>query len=223
MSGPESRLSPLQQRLLAVLCSAEPRGILTGGAALAGFHTFHRGTKDLDLFWYGLKQLGELPERAIERVRGAGLQVDSLQSYPTFHRLRVTDGGETCVVDLVVDTAERIEAPDEREILGVRVLVDTPHEILVNKLCTLLSRSEARDLEDVRVLLESGGDFRRALAEAPRKDGGFSAPTLAWVLNGFRAGKMAESLGWSQEASLRLEEFKLAFIERLLAESKPPS
>lgn len=99
--------------------------------------------------------------------------------------------------------------------------LDTPHEILVNKLCTLLSRSEARDLEDVRVLLESGGDFRRALAEAPRKDGGFSAPTLAWVLNGFRAGKMAESLGWSQEESLRLEEFKLAFIERLLAESKP--
>ena len=83
--------------------------------------------------------------------------------------------------------------------------VDTPHEILINKLCALLSRGETRDLVDVDALLTAGGDLERALADASRKDGGFSALTLAWVL---------QSLDTAADAEL--ESLRDALIERLL-------
>jgi hypothetical protein len=62
-------------------------------------------------------------------------------------------------------------------------LVDTPCEILANKLTALLSRWAVRDLVDVRALLDAGGDLSRGLEDAARKDSGFSPPTLAWVLS----------------------------------------
>ena len=101
------------------------------------------------------------------------------------------------------------------------IAVDTPHEILVNKLCALLGRSELRDLEDVRVLLESGGDLERALADAPLKDGGFSPLTLAWVLRGFHPRALAPAVGMSQEAAETLERFKEGLVQQLLDPSSP--
>jgi hypothetical protein len=48
-----SRLSPLQQDLLAAFFAREQRFFLTGGAALAGYYLHHRRTSDLDLFATG--------------------------------------------------------------------------------------------------------------------------------------------------------------------------
>lgn len=42
------KLSTLQERVLRLLADVEPPWTLTGGAALAGFHTHHRTTRDLD-------------------------------------------------------------------------------------------------------------------------------------------------------------------------------
>lgn len=218
----ESRLGPLQRRVLDLLSALDPAPVLTGGAALAGFYTFHRTTKDLDLFWRGLAVLGDLPDRALRTLREAGLRVETIQRSPSFHRLRVEDGGVATIVDLVADPVPTIEPPALVGSPDRAVLADTRHEILVNKLTTLLSRSEARDLEDVRVLLETGGDLSRALADAPKKDGGFSPLTLAWVLQGFRAGDMASSLGWEAEDAARLERFKGRLLDLLLVAGAPP-
>ena len=49
---PPSKLSPLQEQVLIVLSGLQPAWTLTGGAALAGFHTKHRETRDLDLFFH---------------------------------------------------------------------------------------------------------------------------------------------------------------------------
>ncbi|HBL28969.1 MAG TPA: hypothetical protein DD490_19210 [Acidobacteria bacterium] len=104
---------------------------------------------------------------------------------------------------------------------GALIAVDTPHEILVNKLCALLGRSELRDLEDVRVLLESGGDLARALADAPLKDGGFSPLTLAWVLKGFQPRALGSASGMGEKSVERLERFKENLIHQLLDISSP--
>lgn len=55
-------------------------------------------------------------------------------------------------------------------------------------------------------LLAAGGDFDRALSDAPRKDGGFSPLTLAWVLKDMPVAEMAsseglEDSGWSLVAA----------------------
>lgn len=211
MSTARMALTPLQDSLLAVLAGMEPPWTLTGGAALAGFHTGHRGTRDLDLFWHGEARLEDQPAQVEARLRAAGLELARLQTTPSFVRLSARSqggGGEVVIVDLVADPVPVVEGPTE---LLPGVWVDTPHEILVNKLTALLSRSEVRDLEDVRVLLERGGELERALRDAPCKDGGFSALTLGWLLSELSLEPAAE-LGFDRE---RLERFRADLVHRI--------
>ncbi len=98
---------------------------------------------------------------------------------------------------------------------------DPPHEILVAKLCALLSRSELRDLEDVRALLDSGGDLVRALADAPRKDAGFSPVTLAWVLEQLPIAAMSRALARTADECRALEGFRGRLVGVILAAAKP--
>jgi hypothetical protein len=219
MSG--GRLTRLQGRILRLLSSLEPPWTLTGGAALIGFHLKHRTTKDLDLFWHERQQLGSLPQETQARLMAEGLEVTVVQTSPTFHRLRVTDGPEVCIVDLVAEPVPAIHRPQAVEIQGVSITVDTPQEILVNKLCTLLSRSEVRDLVDVRALLESGADLEGALADAPRKDAGFSPLVLAWVVRGLRPRSLAGAAGLSETEAEDLDRFREKLISSLLEAGTP--
>ena len=86
--------------------------------------------------------------------------------------------------------------------------------ILVDKLCALLGRSEPRDLHDVRELLATGGDLSAALEDAPRKDGGFSALTLAWVLRGVPAQLL-------ERQAAGLAGYRDELVERLVALGGP--
>jgi hypothetical protein len=181
---------------LAALTGFEPAPTLTGGAALAGYHLGHRATADLDLFFHGSDRLGHVPDELALCLRDAGCEVRTVQSGATFHRLSVTWGGETTVVDLVADPVPVVEAPAPRH---PGILVDTPHEITVNKLGALLSRSELRDLEDLRALVAAGADLDRALADAPIKDGGFSPILLAWTLTQLDL-RLAPRLGFDEQA-----------------------
>jgi hypothetical protein len=219
MSG--DRLSSLQWRILQILSDLEPQWTLTGGAALAGIHLKHRTTKDLDLFFRKVGQLGALPDEVRSRLTEEGLEVSTLRSGSTFTQLRVNDGTAVCIVDLVAEPVPSLEPPMQVPIGDAVIAVDTPHEILVNKLCALLGRSELRDLEDVRVLLERGGDLERALADAPQKDGGFSPLTLAWVLRGFHPRALAPTIGINGEAAERLEQFKESLVQQLLDLTSP--
>lgn len=115
----------------------------------------------------------------------------------------------------------QIEPAVERDLGGVRFQVDTEHEILVNKLCTLVQRSELRDLVDVEALLAHGGDFERALRDAPRKDGGFSPLTLTWQLKGFALRSVAQAEGWSESGIAEPERFRAALLARLAAVTRP--
>ncbi len=62
------------------------------------------------------------------------------------------------------------------------VRVDTLREIAANKICTLLSRAEIKDLVDLEQLLGHGQDLEHALADAVKKDAGVDPATLAWLL-----------------------------------------
>lgn len=220
MSG-SSKLTDLQWRILELLSGLEPSWTLTGGGALAGFHLKHRTTRDLDLFWHGRDQLDMLPEEVRNRLARSGLAVTPIQSGSTFARCRVSDEGGTCIVDMVADPVGALESPIQMRFGSLTITVDTPHEILVNKLCALLGRSEIRDLEDIEALLESGADLERALQDAPRKDGGFSPLTLAWVLKELQPRTLAQLAGLSSEQADRLESFKARLLQRLLESSAP--
>lgn len=88
-------------------------------------------------------------------------------------------------IDLVRDRAPQIHVEKlDRD----GVLVDPPAEILANKLCTLLSRGEVRDLVDVLYLERAGLRVEDALAPASTKDGGLTPAQLAWVLSQITVG-----------------------------------
>lgn len=217
---PPSRLTPLQLRALDAL---EDVGewVLSGGAALAGFHTAHRSTRDLDLFWRSRTELGGARDEVIGRLRAAGFDVEVSQSAPAFARLLARSGGETLVVDLVAEPVQAIEPPVRFRREGHELRVDTAHEILVNKLCALLHRSELRDLLDVGALLESGEDLERALADAPRKEAGFSPLTLVWVVRGLPIEAMARAGGCSDSETSRAIELQGQLVDRIVKLAEP--
>jgi hypothetical protein len=94
-------------------------------------------------------------------------------------------------------------------------------EILASKLAALLERSEIRDLVDVRALLDSGEDLATALRDAPLKDAGFSALTLAWVLKGFDVRAATTALGLRDADTNALFTFRQELLDRLTAAAAP--
>lgn len=141
---------------------------------------------------------GERSLRATARDLGA--TVEAVQTAPDFRRRLVRRGDEAAIVDLVRDETPR--GPDGPEVHG-EVAVDPPGEILANKLCTLLSRAEIRDLVDVMALERAGCDLERALGLAARKDAGLTPAQLTWVLSQIRIGDDAEIPGGYPVAELR--------------------
>ncbi len=215
------RLTALQVTVLRALANFKPRWTLSGGGALVGVHTRHRTTRDLDLFWQSERTLGSIPDDVRMRLEAASLAVGVVQTADAFCRLDVRSQNETVILDLVADPVPLAESPVEVEIEGAVIQVDTPHQLLVNKLCALLSRSELRDLVDVHALLGSGGDLVRALADAPRQDGGFSPLTLAYSVRQIPVEKLARALGWTEDAIASITAFRDELIDRVLAASLP--
>lgn len=217
---PKGSLSALQRAVLEVLAPSDPPWTLTGGGALVEFHLGHRSTRDLDLFLHGRATLEEQAECAADRLRSAGMEVTSIQSGRSMQRYSVTRGGDSVLLDLVADPVPVVEAPTRRSIGATEIFVDTPHEILVNKLCALVQRSELRDLVDVRGLL-AAGDLERALHDAPRKDGGFSPLLLSWQLSGLDLRSMGRAEGWAEHDVAELAAFRDSLIGRLARLAHP--
>ncbi|MEK6303733.1 MAG: nucleotidyl transferase AbiEii/AbiGii toxin family protein [Acidobacteriota bacterium] len=179
-----SKLTDFQKEFLSAFFSREGRFFLTGGGALAGFHLGHRVTHDLDLFTltdaldHGFALCSEI-------AREQGASVEQIQTSPDFRRVLLRRSSEALVIDLVRErVAQRVH---EKPLMhGIRV--DPPEEILSNKLCALLSRSEIRDLVDVRALELAGYRAEDALAAAQLKDSGLTPAQLGWVLSEIKLG-----------------------------------
>ena len=214
-------LSTLQVTILETLANLEPHWTLVGGAALAGVHLKHRRTRDLDLFWRQREKLGELVGQVRRTLENAGFTADVIQEAPAFARLRVGLNDEVVVVDLVADPPPALFDDEFADMGTARIQVASRREILVDKLCALLGRAEVRDLVDVQALLDSGEDLEQAVRDAPSKDGGFSAPVLAWVLNDLDIRAIAAVAGVGTESIDALCSFRDDLIRDLLAMSKP--
>lgn len=212
-----NQLSQLQQDFLKAFFQREDRFFLTGGAALAGFYLGHRQTHDLDLF-----TLADAMSGGMAAVTGAarelGATLEAIQTAPDFRRVLLKRGNEAIVIDLVREYVAQV-VNDKPLINGVRV--DPPQEILANKLCALLSRSEIRDLVDVRALELAGYRMEDALAAAAAKDSGLTPAQLAWVLSQIELGDDLIPPGGVSLEVLRL--YLAALIIRLTTRSYPQS
>jgi predicted nucleotidyltransferase component of viral defense system len=212
--SPRSRLTGLQRELLDGFFRHEQRFFLTGGAALVGYYLQHRATDDLDFFAAPGPDLADAERALLATCAELGATAAAVTSSPDFRRYRVTRGSELCVVDLVIDRAPALEV--SKNVFG-QVVVDTPREILANKICALIGRSAIRDLVDLRALLESGQDLELAFADAAKKDGGADPATLGWVLDQMKIGDQALLPGGVDPKAL--EQFRVGLVKTLRDEA----
>jgi hypothetical protein len=194
-----SSLDDFQQEVLSAFFRKEDRFFLTGGAALAGFYLGHRKTQDLDLFTTE-DRIEDGVAALAATARELGASIEALQTAPDFRRFLIRRAGDALIVDLVREWAPQIFS-EKRIFHGIRV--DPPEEIMANKLCTLLSRSEIRDLVDVRALEAAGYSVENHFEAATRKDGGLTPAQLAWVLSEVQIGEDAQPPGGVSAAELR--------------------
>lgn len=179
-SSAPSRLSPLQAEILSEFFRRERGFFLTGGGALAGFHLGHRTTDDLDLFTFddAAFERGRFVLQDIAASMSGHLVIR--QDAPGFLRAVLDRGGDAVVIDLVRDLHPQ-QGFDKLECDGI--VIDSPAEILANKLTTLVGRAEERDLIDLLCLERAGYRIEDVLPAALAKDGGCTPATLAWLLS----------------------------------------
>lgn len=208
-------LSPFQRGVLEAFFRRAPGFYLTGGAALAGFHLGHRRTEDLDLFTTeDALEAGESALQAVADELEASLT--RLQTAPDFRRRLLRRNAEGLIVDLV---RERSTGGQRPKVVRGAIRLDSPEEILANKLCALLSRSEVRDLVDARALEQAGVPLEPALQEAAAKDASVTPGQLAWVLSQVSLGDDARIPGGGRVDELR--DYLKQLVQRLTLLAAP--
>ncbi len=202
-------LDRFQRDLLEAFFAREQRFFLTGGAALVGFYLHHRQTLDLDLFTTE-DHLEDGEAALFGAAQELGATVERLRTSTNFRRFLVRRGNESVVADIVRDLSPQIDT--EKPVRdGIRI--DSPREIMANKLCTLLSRGELRDLVDVMALEQAGHRVQEHLELAARKDAGLTPGQLAWVLSQLEIGEDASPPGGVSAEELR--EYLDELVQRL--------
>jgi hypothetical protein len=199
--------TPLKRDFLRAWFSRERRFFLTGGSALGLFYLDHRRSYDLDLFTnedVDGKEIQNLVNRVAAQI---GAECAALRTAPDFYRFRLSRGEQREIVDVVVDRAPQLDV-EKASFDGIRV--DTLREIIANKLTTLLSRAELKDLIDLYFLEQAGHDLLAAIPDARAKDGGWEPAVVAMLLDGLDTREVP---AWMirQVAPADLE----AFLQRL--------
>jgi len=173
-------ITPLKREFLKAFFSREKRFFLTGGSALGLFYLEHRFSYDLDLFsmervdWVDIDGTIRLCSEEI----GASLQL--LRDAPTFRRYSLETDECKEIVDIVVDLSPQVN-PEKIWIDNIRV--DTLREIMLNKITTLISRCEIKDIVDLYFLEKTGFVVEECFEDAQLKDGGLDPSMISLILN----------------------------------------
>lgn len=179
--------TPLKRDFLRAWFAREQRFFLTGGSALGLFYLDHRLSHDLDLFTSDEVHGKEVQNLVLRTAAQIGAACAALRTAPDFHRFRLTRGEERELVDVVIDRVPQLDV-EKADFGGIRV--DTLREITANKLATLLSRAELKDVVDLYFLEQAGQDLLAAIPDAQAKDGGWEPAVVSMLLAGLHVHEM---------------------------------
>jgi hypothetical protein len=141
------RLYPLQDRVLARLKNVETGFYLTGGTVTSRVYLQHRFSDDLDFFVNDDERFPLWTDRFMHALQMEGhWQVQVLLRDTRFARLLVTDGDVTLKVEMVNDVPARVGEIQIHPNFGK---IDTPENILANKVTAVLDRRAPKDLADI--------------------------------------------------------------------------
>ncbi len=142
-----TQLYPVQDRVLAQLAPVETGFYLTGGTAASRAYLHHRFSDDLDLFVNDDARFGLWAQRVVQALgRSGDWHVTVVQQDARFVRLTVAEGDLVLKIEMVNDVPAHIGELKRDPVLG---LLDSPENILANKLTAVVDRSEPKDLADI--------------------------------------------------------------------------
>jgi len=154
---------------------------LTGGTALSRFHLDHRYSDDLDFFTHEVNTFGDTVRLVRSDLDKRFDSVTSEIDARDFKRILVTEEGITLKIDFVGDRTPRVGFPEDHD----GRYIDTVRNILSNKVGTVLSRDEARDVADlVQICLTFRFSWSEILQEAFEKQH-FEREELVYRLSTF--------------------------------------
>lgn len=140
------KLYQTQDKILQVLKPVLSSFYLTGGTALGRFYLNHRFSEDLD-FFLNKSDIFHSIVKNIEKVLMSNFSILKHQSvvYDDFVRYYIEDGEMALKIEFVNDVAYRCGTPNSYR-YG---FIDTPLNILTNKLTAIVGRDEPKDVFDI--------------------------------------------------------------------------
>ena len=155
---------------------------LTGGTAAArGYLNSHRFSDDLDLFVNDDDRFQLWTGRCIEvLVEQANWRIAIVRRDERFARIEVNEDDLSLRVEFVNDVPARVGKPHLHPYLG---RIDTPENILANKVSAILDRQAPKDFADIwGFCTQMGLSLNEAITNAQSKAAGIFPPDLARVL-----------------------------------------
>ncbi len=152
MSGKDYRkLYQIQDKVLLALKPVLASFYLTGGTALGRFYLNHRFSEDLD-FFLNKSDTFQSSVKNIEKVLISKFSVLKQESviHEDFVRYYIEDEESVLKIEFVNDIAYRCGVPN----LYRYGFIDTPLNILTNKLTAIVGRDEPKDVFDICTLAQ---------------------------------------------------------------------
>ena len=172
---------PVQDAILGRLAAIETGFYLTDGTAASRGYLHHRFSDDLDLFVNDDERFGLWAQRVIQVLaRSADWRVDVLQQAARLVRLTVTGGEVVFKIEMVNDVPAHVGDVTTHPVLG---RLDSPENILSNKLTAIVDRDEPKDLADIwGFCCRLGLSCEAALEAAQSKAAGLFPADVARIL-----------------------------------------
>lgn len=209
-------LTPLKHDLLSSFFRRSKDFFLTGGSALGIFYFDHRMSYDLDLFSVQNIDWHVLSNEIICIGEEIGADITQISAVPTFRRYDIRRGEEHEMVDFVREMVPQVSPQKNR---FDEIIVDTLEEIAANKWCTLLGRSELKDLVDLYYLSKEI-DIWTAFEQAKTKDGGMDPSMVSHLISQIKIEELPEYLLVPLKIA-DLQTFKIEICTELDSRSFP--
>lgn len=176
-----TKLYPLQDKVLKAVNDLNTGFYLTGGTASSRGYLHHRLSDDIDLFVNDDSRFVLWSERIIQTLSASDdWRLDILQKEERFVRLSLTEKDILLKIEMINDVPSRIGAIRTDAILGK---LDSPENILANKVTAAIDRQEPKDLADIwGFCCKMGLSLNEAITDAHSKAAGIFPADLARVL-----------------------------------------
>ncbi len=174
-------LYPIQDKVLAAVALAETGFYLSGGTAASRGYLNHRFSDDLDLFVNDSREFSLWAGRIIQSVADKrGWTTRVLMQEKRFVRFVVSIAGVDLKVEMINDVPAHCGTVIEHPVLG---RLDSPENILANKVSAALDRQEPKDIADIWGFCKINGlSLIEAIENADSKAAGVFPADLARLL-----------------------------------------